>query len=306
MKKATFILSFDCEGKWGMADILTKKDICLLTNKNLDRAYKRLISLLSFYDIKATFAFVGHLILSLDDYENMKQSMNFNKVEKNNWLGKFYADYSLKKFDGWLNPNLLEIVQSVKKHEIASHGFTHIPLSEKNIDKSIFFEEMLNMKNQMLKKNIDIKTLVYPRNIIGYQDYLEKYGIQGYRMNKPESSFFPRAINYINEIIPTAKAQNHSKNLKTIEIPSGYFLNWRSGIRKIPIELTLMKWESLLNDAIKNNKVVHLWTHPHNFISGENQFFVFEEILKMVSKLIIKNKITILTQKEYCEWIRNN
>ena len=36
MDKATFILSFDCEGKWGMADIIDDKINTSITNQKFN------------------------------------------------------------------------------------------------------------------------------------------------------------------------------------------------------------------------------------------------------------------------------
>ena len=56
---ATFILSLDCEGKWGVADHLDAQTHRSLADARLRAAYRDILAALDRYDIAATFAFVG-------------------------------------------------------------------------------------------------------------------------------------------------------------------------------------------------------------------------------------------------------
>ena len=56
---ARFILSLDCEGKWGVADLLRKIDSRTLSEDSLRTAYGGIVALLDRLDIASTFAFVG-------------------------------------------------------------------------------------------------------------------------------------------------------------------------------------------------------------------------------------------------------
>jgi hypothetical protein len=77
-------------------------------------------------------------------------------------------------------------------------------------------------------------------------------------------------------------------------------LNWRAGVRRnIPIPVTLQRWKHLLHDAIARKKVLHLWTHPHNFVSGDRMFEVFEDILRQLAAARDAGNIVNLTQREY-------
>ena len=56
---ATFILSLDCEGKWGVADLLGSDHARQLTDDRLRKAYAEIVALLDEHQVPATFAFVG-------------------------------------------------------------------------------------------------------------------------------------------------------------------------------------------------------------------------------------------------------
>jgi hypothetical protein len=89
-----------------------------------------------------------------------------------------------------------------------------------------------------------------------------------------------------------------------VKIPSGYFLNWRAHIRKrIPFSITLRRWKHAVQDAIERCKVIHLTSHPEDFIDGDDQFRLLDEILKFVAWKRNAGEILNLTLNEYCNTI---
>jgi hypothetical protein len=45
--------------------------------------------------------------------------------------------------------------------------------------------------------------------------------------------------------------------------------------------VTVLRWTSLLRDAAKHDRVVHLWSHPHNFLTGDGMLPMFREIVRV-------------------------
>ena len=54
-----FILSLDCEGKWGASDHINNHHKLHFTNERLNQAYRNILNILKKEEIKGTFAFVG-------------------------------------------------------------------------------------------------------------------------------------------------------------------------------------------------------------------------------------------------------
>jgi len=309
-KTGKFIISFDCEGKWGSADHITDHHCQMHTNRNLNKAYQRLVDSLDKRQIKSTFAFVAAFIMSAEEYHSDPSAFRDVDINGNNWLTRFREDVSQKLYDGWFNPEALEIVKRSGNHEIGCHGFSHLPLAENLISREDFCQEMASARQFAMAKNLSFRTLIYPRNLCGYTDELSRYGFVGYRTalypnpNKlskisgllSEFNCFQQAQTYLPTYLPTYSAQD-----AVVEIPPAYFLNWRAHVRKkIPIAVSLMRWKSIIRDAVKNSKVVHLSSHPHNFIDGDRQYQLFEGILDIAVREIDKGNLISLTQEEYC------
>ena len=307
----TFIISFDCEGKWGVADHLTDSINSAFTNEHLNRAYQKLVDMLDQHGVKGTFAFVGAFTMPMEEYHEHKDWFSELEIDGKPWFAAFRQAALLGQFDGWFNPQCLAIVAQGGQHEIAAHGFSHLPLSELIISREAFIREIDLLKRVTNFKDRPEMTFIYPRNLIGYTDELRKAGFIAYRngirpaggiMNKGIFRLKGKIRNILREINLKESAQDHSKPEAIIGIPGGAPLNWRHGLRQnIPISFTIKRWQNIIKDAIRHDKMVHLYTHPHNFITGDRMYFLLDEILKMVSQTLKRKELVNQTQKEYAE-----
>jgi len=307
MTSATCIISFDCEGKWGRADKLDDPSAWWYANENLTPAYRQLVNLLAKYEMKATFAFVGALTLSADEFQsNADRFLGNPDPRAVSWTAPFIEDLKQGRVDGWLNPEALRIVTSRPEHEVGAHGFTHTALSESFISPEGFRHEMECLKALPVFQRDDL-TIIYPRNRVGYSHMLKEYGFTGFRKAlKPDRMKKPgRIINLLDAVNVMQRAQAHARPGAPVEIPAGFVLNWRVGIRKkIPAQLTVRCWKHALQDAIARKRVLHIWAHPHNFVSGDHMFDLFEEIIKPIAAARDAGKIANLTQREYAAHIQ--
>ena len=127
MSEGSVTLSFDCEGKWGMADIYTPWDISL-TRTNLLSTYEFILQTLEKYNISATFAFVGAFTETREEFLDTSYP-NLSSTSYANWLGPSKGRILDRSEEGWFLPEIFEMVLGQQKHEIASHGYTHIPFT---------------------------------------------------------------------------------------------------------------------------------------------------------------------------------
>jgi len=305
MGQGILILSFDCEGKWGFVDHLSEYHHRHLTNTNLKNVYRRLLGLLSQYNIAATFAFTAAFTLSPDEYFENRNWFGKMKFDGNSWLQNFSREMELKKYDGWFCSEIFNGVKDCRIHELASHGFTHIPFAESLVSYDDIMYELAMVKKIALLKGVVNHTFVFPRNHVGFADLLKQYGFIGYRdglmMGKKLISF----RNFMNELNLLQNAQRGIIADGIVKIPSGYFLNWQVGLRKrVPCGITKLRWRHIIEDAIKQNRVVHLWMHPHNLITGgDAQWQLLESILHICSAYLKRGNLVNMTQEQYCNFL---
>lgn len=305
--RAALILSFDCEGKWGLADDLGIH--ARLASTDLEDAYARLCALLERYQIKATFAFVAAFSMSEDEVQSKIGLFKEVGPRAQRWLAPFMADLATRRTDGWLAPNAFSTVKKAGMHELGSHGFSHLPLSENEIDRDEFLRELRSVfKTDAFAKEKDL-SLVYPRNQIGFTDELAHCDFVGYRdsIAVPKNELSSQWQHLCNQANPFPKGQKHPTGSgKVVTIPAGRILNWRSGMcERIPISWTARGWRKAMEDALRSGGVAHLWSHPHNFVTGHDMFHLLEEILKIASPLVRSGELWNPTMKDYSLALRN-
>ena len=291
-----FIISLDCEGKWGMADkISSAHDV--ITHDALLKTYKDLVALFKKYKIKATFAFVGMFTLTEKERGRYAELSRDVVCNGENWYKHYRLSQKAGETEGWFCPEAWDIV-SQTDHEIASHGFSHVPYSGGNVDrKDLAFD--ISAAMQVAKdKGQDIKTFIYPRNRIGHQDLLREAGLLSYRELLPPKGKVKSLLSELNIIENSQKNMSAHGGLQ--RIPSGYFFNWRSGPRKyVPQRATLMRWKSILNHAAKTGDVAHLWLHPHNLITAPDTMNVLKDVVHYAAKLQDAGQMQSVTQLDY-------
>lgn len=300
---AKFILSLDCEGKWGMADQISDYHDHHLTSERLRDAYARLLGLFARYELPVTFAFVMAFLLSPD--EQREHDHLFPTCEPGTqWLRHFRAAQDRGDLNGWSSPELLDMVRDaggnkIGGHEIGCHGFSHLPLGE-DASRTSVAAEFAAVRDIAARRGVTLETLVFPRNQVGHVDLVEQAGFVGYRDRLAQGGGRIGALAAEFAGRPKPQAGAKPNPIGSTAIPAGFFFNWRVGARRmVPPSVTEMRWRNMVNAAGAND-VVHLWLHPHNIITGPETFGVLERVLRNVARRRDAGVLEAVTQSTYC------
>lgn len=295
-EKGIFILSFDCEGKWGMADHINAYHETHFTSANIQNVYTQILGTLKTYNLPASFAFVTAFTQSVEQFHQHKDLFYNTPQSYKAWLAKFYHDMENQRYEGWFCPEPLQMVSDDGRHDIGSHSCFHRAFSE--IELTLEDAEYdFRASQEMLKYKPN--TFIYPRNVVGFTPLLKKYGYIGYRHgNAYKTNTLGRLQNFAAEFnIATPAESSIAEGI----VPAGYFLNWPHGLRKtVPDNVTKLRWRNILNDAVKNKGVAHMWFHPHNFINHPQMVQNFAHIIRLVAKYRDNDQLTVMTMQDYC------
>lgn len=188
-------------------------------------------------------------------------------------VGKLYEKDNLN----YSGIDILQKIKKVKNQEIGSHSYTHVVFSE--ISKNEAIKEFNKFKR---------KSFVFPKNKIKYLTELEKAGFKSYR-GADDSEF--------ELLIPRVPPVHLPKiNLGLLNIQgSMYFVSGRGLKRFIPKNFRYFKSVLGINNAVRQNKIFHLWFHPIDFVDDNQKLFSdFEKILKYASIKREQGKVQIL------------
>ena len=295
-----FIVSLDCEGKWGMADSLRPYHHRLLTDEALARVYADIVHLFADHDVPATFAFVMAFVLTPDERRRFDAVLK-DDGRQDDWLANFWADQREGRTGGWFQPEALEAVRRDPRHEIACHSFCHRDLADAAISEACALAELEAAAEASRLKGIEPRTFVFPRNSVGNVPALRRMGYIGYREARPPTSRIMALAAELN-LWPQPEAAVRPAAGEPVAIPAGYFLNWRFGPRRaIPPAATVRRWRTLIDRAAESGGVAHLWFHPHNLITAPSTRRTLDQILAHAARRRAAGDLEIVTQKQYCE-----
>lgn len=290
-----FILSLDCEGKWGVADDLRSRHACELTDQRLREAYRAIVELLDEFHVDATFAFVGAFAQSQAALRRARPA-----IEEMRRLFPAYLDAGLRGIDdgqdGWHGDALLDLIANGKaSHEIALHGVTHVPWTSMarnsaKVEMSIFESLEGPVRGS--------RTFVYPRNLVAHSNVLAEHGFAGFRMARPDRS---RPASLLAEFNLWESSDGPIEDHGIVHIPAGFFLNWRHGLRAlVPPSVTRLRARRLIERAERSNGIVHYWLHPENIVSAPATLELLRMLVREVAEARDAGRCEVLTQLAYC------
>ena len=258
------------------------------------RNFPFLIKLFEEYNIKITWATVGHLFLrecKKGDHDWMHRIPFFtNKnwvFSKGDW---FDCDpySSIRDDKTWYAPDLIEkILNSRVEHEVGCHSFSHIDFSDKNCPRKVAEDEIKACIEVAKQWDINLKSFVFPGGTYGNYQTLKEFGFTNYR----------KILDY--ELMQPVIDEN---GLVIIPVSTGLGNNGLGWTK----EYFFKRLKKYIDKAVENGTVCHFWFHP----SIDEWFLhnVFPEILKYTSEKREEGKLRILTMTEIAKRVlkKNN
>lgn len=298
VKKGAFCISLDFEKFWGIHDVSTLASTELNLIK-VQTIVHRLLQLFNKYDIHCTWAVVGLLNFnSLDELEDYSKLLTI-KYTQDQFSPFPIRKYNLKNVNAsiFLAKQEIETIANTPNQEIASHTFSHLYSLENGVTEQDFQNDIKHFENIVGKFN----SIIFPRNQINsnYLKYLAKSRRISYRGNQQNKfwenskfkteGLFKKIGRVLDAYIKISKDNliewNNLQTSNLINIPASRFLRpYRFNESIENLKINRIKKQMLT--AAQQNKIYHLWWHPHNFcVNTEENFIQLESLLKYYSQL---------------------
>lgn len=297
MEQGTLVLSLDFEMMWGNLDEWTVNGYGSSHVAQVRTVISRLLGLFEKYDVKATFATVGLLMLpdkkamleffpeELPDYRNIKSPFDKGFID-----GISSGDEKL-----YFACDVIDELKQSSQVEIGTHTFGHYYCWEEGQTISQFDADTRKAIEVAKEAGVELKSIVFPRNQVS-EEYLEiclAQGIKVYRGNakkyfeKTSSSlkelrqrFLRLFDSYVNVGGYSSYPQPEIINLKggrMMNVPASRILRPYSPKLAFAEALRLGRIKKEIIHAAKKHEIYHLWWHPHNFGANMEENFQFLE-----------------------------
>jgi peptidoglycan/xylan/chitin deacetylase (PgdA/CDA1 family) len=188
-QRGTMVVSLDLELCWGRFD---KVPVPVLEADAAEERIqiKRLLALLDRYEIPATWATVGHLMLEGCTRHDGAVHAEVMPRPDYSWFPKDWYVHdpctSAIQSPGWYAPDILEWIRGTRvRHEIASHSFAHIYYGDPECNAAAARVDLTAAVAAASQCDVSLRSFVFPRNQVGHLDVLREQGIRAYRGADP-------------------------------------------------------------------------------------------------------------------------
>ena len=308
-RSGTFTISIDMELAWGICDKVLDAD----TRTALQRErtiIRRLLALFTDYEVRASWAVVGHLLAEQCEWKNGQVHPEIDRpVSQQAGRDWFFQHPQTPDDPLWYGRDIVDwIAAASPAQEIGSHSFCHLPYSETHTRQAAVKADISTAKAAHMRHDLPFEVFIFPRNVVGYRELLAQAGVRVYRGNTPHwydaIPFRPlrRFLNLSAFLLaaPPPTVKPRVDELGMLNVPDSMLLLGRNGLRRlIPAQRLISMGRAGIDRAVERGEIFHLWFHPSNFAyKMDEQFRVLEEILRYAHELRKKQQLKNFTLGE--------
>lgn len=274
---ATFVLSADVEGLWGLFFVRSYVEDTTIAEGGV-AGLVALSRSLAERDLRSTFAFVGHLfhdrcgpwdgaphpelprpVYDWYDRDWLADDPGTDEERDPLWYGRAQARATAA--DG---------------HELGAHGYVHAIFDESQVGPELAAAEYQGAQDAAADAGLGpLRSYVFPQNVVGHVEGLAEAGYTCYRDTdggRPVRAGPPggmgRAANLLRHALGTTPFVGRAsvRDDGVAVLPSSFPLIGREGLRRgVTRAARVARIERGLRAAAAEGAVLHPWTHPHAF-----------------------------------------
>ncbi len=295
--RGTFLLTFDVELLWGLFFDARWRRRALRRYGTIREVFDEILEVLARHRVRATFAFVGHLFLDRCPGGDGRRHPEMPRPRDPGgaWY-RFDPGTDLARDPLWYGRDLVERVRSAGlRHEIGAHGFSHALFSG---SAALARAEARAAAEAARRLGIEVRSFVYPRNVVGHREALREAGFTHYRAAGAGRSRASAFLGALRGRTPPTGLPRRVDGL--VEVPTSAPIPPAVGLRRlVPLRSRLREVAGGLARAAETGTCFHLWTHPHNFVEGRRGMMRYlDRALSLVARARDRGAVEVRTMGE--------
>ena len=279
------VISLDFEIHWGVREAVRPTGHYEKNLRGVWTAIPRMLELFEAYEVAATWATVGFLFAHSRD-----EATRFAPVLKPRYLDTTLDPYQEPLGNGEADdpfhfaPTLIDQIQATPRQELATHTFSHYYCVEPGQDRDAFRADLQSALAIARQRGVDIRSIVFPGNQHNptYDEVLAEVGLTCYRGTQPfwmystsrlsGQTYGKRASRLIDGFFRVRG--DHTLAWDEVwnggplcNVQASFFLRptrpalWRQPLRWLQFH----RIAPSIRRAAREQRIVHIWWHPHNF-----------------------------------------
>ncbi|WP_255149584.1 polysaccharide deacetylase family protein [Halorarius halobius] len=260
------VISVDAELGWGFHDLAKPPERRVESGRP---GWRALLDLFDEFDVPATWAYVGHLLLEDCDGQHGDYPSGWFTRERGEW-----SDRPDLRFGR-------ELVKAVRAadadHELGCHTFSHVEFGDASTELArAEVEASVALANA---EDIDLASFVFPRNNVGHLDVLAEWGFTCYRGETPVARTDSRLRRLLQATVgdwtpPLVEPRLDSYGM--VNVPASLYLfsfegRARSLVEPVFGDPVVRQACRGIDAAADGDGVLHLWLHPNNLVDDRDR-----------------------------------
>ncbi len=311
LEKGAFICSIDTELAWGSAH--REKDPTeyehWVSYGRVRRTVERLLEMMDHYDVRATWAFVGRLLIDPRDEQANALYHDNPQPASRHLTAERLADPEF--LDRWYAPELLDMIRSASApHEIGSHTFSHIVHTKPGYTDEGFDQDLAAAQRHGEQIGVGpLVSLIFPQNRVANVQMAAKHGFSSFRSVPPSrTSRLPsvprRLLQRLDAYLPFRPDVSYARRTNGLwELPATYYYRHGGGWARWQSNyVRTAKLKAGLKRAATKKAMFHVWFHPYDLASDPDRLLPpLERTFAEVAKLRETGRLDNLTMRQVAE-----
>lgn len=300
------VLSLDAELAWGFHDSADPPKARVDTARE---SWLELLDIFDEFDLPATWAVVGHLLLDSCD------GTHADHPTPDGWFDRDPGTWESR--DGtWYGSQLVDAIQDADAdHEIGTHTFSHVEMG--HTTREVAVAEIREAVAVAERRGLPADSLVFPRNYVGHRDVLAAYGIKCYRGNRPrrwyeKGPLWPvaKALGWPTGTVPPTLVTPEEDEYGLVNIPASLYLfgfegRARAAAERVTTDPIISMAKRGIDRAATEDGVFHMWLHPNN-LTDDHDFERVRTILDYTATVRDKTPLSIETMGEIAAEVKDD
>jgi peptidoglycan/xylan/chitin deacetylase (PgdA/CDA1 family) len=286
------VISLDAELGWGFHDLDSPPIERVESGR---RGWATMLELCDTYEIPATWAVVGHLMLDSCD------GRHGDHPAPDGWFDRERSGWR-ERPDLRFGPDLVRgVLDAEVDHEFASHSFSHVLFGRPETDRSLASAELDRSVELATEWGQSIESFVYPRNDVGHRDVLAEHGVAAYRGRSPTRDgvrgVFDSTVRRRSMLVDPVIDEHGLVN-----VPASLFLFGFEGVARTVVESVwydpmVVLARRGIDEVVDTDGIFHMWLHPNNLVS-ERDDRRMRAILSYVAHRRAETDLTVETMAD--------